>query len=77
MRTNMARLESAYFTQPDPFEPDADICAQVQEVVAAALSRQTHYGADETFTLCRCCGEWDSHTDACPIPRLEAWLSGD
>jgi hypothetical protein len=29
--------------------------------------------SDETFIRCLVCGEWEGHTDICPLPAIERW----
>ena len=29
--------------------------------------------SEESFTRCLICGEWEDHTDVCPIPAIERW----
>jgi len=33
-----------------------------------------HYSGDEAFAECRICGEWEGHTDICPIPAILNWM---
>jgi len=39
-------------------------------------AQERHHAEEvgETFISCRLCGEWEGHTDACPIPAIETWL---
>jgi hypothetical protein len=34
-----------------------------------------HSNGDETFIECLVCGEWEGHTDDCPIPALDRWMA--
>jgi hypothetical protein len=54
--------------------PAPDVVNLLNDVLDAATLR--HSNGDETFIECRLCGEWDGHTDACPLPTIEGWLEG-
>lgn len=51
-----------------------ELIDQVGALLEAAEARHTDRHADETFSECLLCGEWDSHTDACPVPAIYRWL---
>ena len=57
----------------DVHEPPAVIVDMINLLVDAATVR--HPNGDETFVECLVCGEWEGHTDKCPVPSLEQWLT--
>jgi len=59
--------------QPTPFEPDAEVLEAINAFADLAIRRQTWH-TEETFEECRVCGEWDSHTDDCPMPAIVKWI---
>lgn len=40
------------------------------------IATELHFDnqTEETFSECRLCGEWEGHTDQCPIPALKQWM---
>lgn len=60
---------------PRAWEVPLHLIDLIDEVLCEAHLRQNDPRGDgETFILCQVCGEWDSHTDACPIPALKKWF---
>lgn len=66
--------------QPEPYEPPEEICEAVENFLGEVLRRVTFsapsHDEAETFMECRICGEWDGHTDDCPIPAVLRWQTG-
>jgi len=56
-----------------PMIPAEELVTMLNDVADDAIVRHMN-SDDETFLECRVCGEWDSHTDICPIPAIEHWL---
>lgn len=53
-------------------EPPAVVVEIVNLLVDNAIV--SHSNGDETFHECLVCGDWEGHTDDCPMPALERWL---
>jgi hypothetical protein len=60
---------------PPVYEAPQSLIEAIDSVVSDAISKSTTADDEETFTLCRLCGEWEGHTDDCPIPWMDSWLS--
>lgn len=45
----------------------------LEEVTDEAIARHHHEPSGETLVECKLCGEWEGHTDLCPIPAIEKW----
>lgn len=52
--------------------PADEVVDLLNHVVDVCIVR--HSNGDETFQECRVCGEWEGHTDLCPMPAIERWL---
>jgi hypothetical protein len=57
------------------FTPTSDVITAAEQLLDEALTRLHDHVSEETFTQCEMCGEVDSHTDDCPVPALEKWMS--
>lgn len=55
--------------------PDESAIADAAQALIDVATR-THHDrqADESFTECLICGEWDGHAERCPIPLIYQWL---
>lgn len=53
-------------------EPN-DINDLFDQVLDRATQKHQDAVSEETFIECRVCGEWDDHTDVCPVPAIERW----
>jgi hypothetical protein len=53
------------------------IADQLAALVEEACARYTDPVSEETFTRCLICGEWEGHTDHCPIPVIERWAASE
>lgn len=59
-------------------EDDPDLVDAIEALIDTAMRGHSTGGEDpETFYECRACGEWDGHTDNCPIPLAQLWLNPD
>ena len=55
--------------------PPDSLTDLVEELMCATVSEHYESKADETYTYCNACGEWEGHTDDCFMPALEAWYN--
>lgn len=51
------------------------IADAVEALLDEALSRHYDRAADETFTECHVCGQWEDHKADCFVPLLETWIN--
>lgn len=63
--------------QPDPWEPSAATCDDVQNLLDSLTERMHDRDSGETFLECKACGEVDGHTPQCFVPAMKAWVEGD
>lgn len=56
-----------------PYEPPEVVVALITLLVDSAIVR--HSNTEETFVECLVCGDWEGHTDDCPVPALERWMN--
>jgi hypothetical protein len=54
-----------------------EIAEAVEALLEVALSQHTDPRADETFTECHLCDQWEGHTRDCPVPLLQLWQKGE
>jgi hypothetical protein len=59
------------------FEPAEEVINAVEQLVDVAIVRHAIPNADETLTECCLCGDWEGHTDDCPMPAVLAWREDD
>lgn len=52
-------------------QPD-EVVNVLQELIDVGVRRHVDATADETFTECLVCGEWEGHLDDCPMPHVLA-----
>jgi hypothetical protein len=53
--------------------PD-ELMDQLRTFVDAAIFTHHDRTSDELLDECLVCGEWDAHTDACPVPGILAFV---
>lgn len=73
----MTRRTGPSEIQPDPWEPSAATCDDVQNLLDAVTERMHDRDSGETFLECKVCGEVDSHHVRCFVPAMADWLGGD
>ena len=49
----------------------------LDQVTDEVYSNHRDSTSEETFQSCNLCGEWEGHTDVCPIPAIETWQKYD
>lgn len=57
------------------YTPPDQIIDLVDQLVNAAQTGYHDRQSDETMAFCVMCGEWEGHTDDCPIPKLKEWMN--
>jgi hypothetical protein len=45
----------------------------LESVTDWGLVPHHHEPSGETLVECKVCGEWEGHTDLCPVPAIQKW----
>lgn len=56
------------------YETPLSLVDLINAIADEATARHHDSQSDETLVECRVCGEWEGHTDLCPIPAIQKWL---
>lgn len=59
----------------EPYETPLSLVELLNAIADEATSRHHDHQSDETLVECHVCGEWEGHTDECPIPAIQKWLA--
>ncbi len=70
---NFQRNLDQHLTREQPGDALDDVYTLAEQFVDVATERI--YGPEETFIVCRICGDVDSHSGNCPVPALEKWVN--
>lgn len=55
-------------------EVPVDVENALVDLVDVCIVLHYDHRSEETLTECRCCGEWEGHTDVCPMPAIGRWI---
>lgn len=62
------------FPSGGTYDPPKALIDTLNGLLDDAIRRHTERSTEETFEECILCGEWEGHTDQCPIPAIDRFL---
>lgn len=63
-------------TDTRKYQTPEELITLADELLDLSTTRHHDYTSGESFRECRICGEWDSHSDTCFVPKLRDWFEG-
>ena len=63
--------------EPPVHQPPQELTDMLDSFLSEVV--QTHYDSqsEDTFVECKLCGEWEGHTEDCPVPAIETYMKAE